>query len=125
MPILSESELLERDAGRDLNAELLESVAQMKAGMISRKTEFIPQEDGKIRRLVTLADGTVERDELLTSTASVRLRIGFSQKRFAELMGISVRTLQDWEQGRRSPSGAAKTLLRVAERHPEMLREAV
>jgi putative transcriptional regulator len=38
-------------------------------------------------------------------------------------MGISVRTLQDWEQGRRSPSGAAKTLLRVAERHPEILLE--
>jgi len=40
-------------------------------------------------------------------------------------MGISVRTLQDWEQGRRSPSGAAKTLLRVAEKHPDVLREAV
>ncbi len=38
-------------------------------------------------------------------------------------MGISVRTLQDWEQGRRSPSGAAKTLLRTAERHPEILLE--
>jgi len=38
-------------------------------------------------------------------------------------MGVSVRTLQQWEQGRRSPSGAAKTLLRVAEKHPEFLFE--
>jgi putative transcriptional regulator len=46
-----------------------------------------------------------------------------SQSRFAALLGISVRTLQEWEQGRRSPTGAAKTLLRVAETHPEILRE--
>jgi putative transcriptional regulator len=37
--------------------------------------------------------------------------------------GVSVRTLQEWEQGRRQPSGAAKTLFKVAERHPEVLRE--
>ena len=42
---------------------------------------------------------------------------------FAALLGVSPRTLQDWEQGRREPTGAAKTLLRVAERHPEVLRE--
>ncbi|PKM11561.1 MAG: transcriptional regulator [Gammaproteobacteria bacterium HGW-Gammaproteobacteria-3] len=56
-----------------------------------------------------------------------KIRIGarLSQTKFAALMGISVRTLQDWEQGRRSPSGAAKTLLRVAEKHPDVLREAV
>ena len=38
-------------------------------------------------------------------------------------MGVSVRTLQAWEQGKRNPSGAAKTLLRVAETHPEILRK--
>jgi putative transcriptional regulator len=48
---------------------------------------------------------------------------GLSQVRFAALLGVSPRTLQDWEQGRRQPTGAAKTLLRVAERHPEVLRE--
>lgn len=48
---------------------------------------------------------------------------GLSQARFAALLGVSVRTLQEWEQGRRSPSGAAKTLLRVVEKHPEVLRE--
>ena len=52
-----------------------------------------------------------------------REKAGLSQSEFAELLGVSVRTLQDWEQGRREPSGAAKTLLKVAERYPEILRE--
>ncbi len=124
MQTLSESELLTRDSKRDLNAELLESIAEMKATPPSlRKTEFIPQADGLVRRLVTLADGTIIHNELLTTTASARLQSGFSQARFAKLMGISIRTLQDWEQGRRSPSGAAKTLLRVAEKHPDILQQ--
>jgi len=38
-------------------------------------------------------------------------------------MGVSIRTLQDWEQGRREPSGAAKTLIKVARLHPEILQE--
>lgn len=52
-----------------------------------------------------------------------RNRVGMSQSAFAELMGVSVRTLQDWEQGRRTPSKAAQTLLRVALTHPEALRD--
>ncbi|MEX2498807.1 MAG: helix-turn-helix domain-containing protein [Wenzhouxiangellaceae bacterium] len=48
----------------------------------------------------------------------------FSQAQFAEVLGISKRTLQEWEQGRRSPSGAARTLIHIARRHPEVLREA-
>jgi putative transcriptional regulator len=48
---------------------------------------------------------------------------GLSQSAFAALLGVSVRTLQDWEQGRRKPSGAAKTLIKVAELHPEALQE--
>ena len=52
-----------------------------------------------------------------------REKSGLSQSEFASLLGVSVRTLQDWEQGRREPSGAAKTLIKVAERHPEILRE--
>lgn len=54
---------------------------------------------------------------------ATRKSSGLSQAQFAELMGVSTRTLQEWEQGRRNPSGAAKTLLRVAEAHPEVLRE--
>lgn len=46
--------------------------------------------------------------------AGIRERTGLSQARFAALLGVSVRTLQDWEQGRRAPSGAARTLLMVA-----------
>lgn len=52
---------------------------------------------------------------------SVRERMNLSQRQFALLLGVSVNTLQNWEQGRRKPHGAAKVLLRVAERHPDIL----
>jgi putative transcriptional regulator len=55
--------------------------------------------------------------------ASVREKTGLSQARFAQLLGVSVRTLQDWEQGRRAPSGAARTLLVVANKNPRVLLE--
>ena len=53
----------------------------------------------------------------------VRTRLGLSQIKFARLIGISEDTLQNWEQGRRSPAGPAKVLLKVAARHPEVLLE--
>jgi len=49
----------------------------------------------------------------------VRARLRVSQREFALLMGVSARTLQNWEQGRREPEGPAKTLLRVVVRDPE------
>jgi putative transcriptional regulator len=55
------------------------------------------------------------------SVASVREKTGLSQSRFAELLGVSVRTLQEWEQGRRAPSGAARTLLLIASKNPRAL----
>jgi putative transcriptional regulator len=55
--------------------------------------------------------------------ADIRAKTGLSQARFAELLGVSTRTLQDWEQGRRAPSGAARTLLLVAYRNPRALLE--
>jgi putative transcriptional regulator len=57
----------------------------------------------------------------LLSVASIREKTGLSQERFATLLGVSVRTLQDWEQGRRAPSGAARTLLVIAEHNPKAL----
>ena len=59
----------------------------------------------------------------LSPVAETRMKVGLTQAAFAQLLGVSARTLQDWEQGRRQPTGAAKTLLRVAEQHPEALRD--
>ena len=53
----------------------------------------------------------------------IRARMGLSQEDFAHLLGISVRTLQNWEQGRRAPTGPAMKLLRIADRHPKILLE--
>ncbi len=80
--------------------DLLESVRQMRRGQATRITK-------------------VE----LPTAATARLQMGLSQIEFAELLGVSPRTLQDWEQGRREPTGAARMLLKVATRHPAMLRK--
>jgi putative transcriptional regulator len=53
----------------------------------------------------------------------IRLKLHMSQSAFAGLMGVSVRTLQDWEQGRREPQGPAVALLRIAEQHPEVFSQ--
>ena len=103
---LSEAELLARDAERNLDEELLASVREMKAGLVGRVS-------------VVTRDGRVVESPV----ARARVVSKLSQVQFAELMGVSVRTLQELEQGRREPSGAAKTLLRVAQSHPEVLRE--
>ena len=55
------------------------------------------------------------------SVSSIRERTGLSQSRFAQLLGVSLRTLQEWEQGRREPSGAARTLLLIAAKNPRLL----
>ena len=55
------------------------------------------------------------------SVATIREKTGLSQSRFAELLGVSVRTLHEWEQGRRAPSGAARTLLLIAAKNPRAL----
>ena len=55
--------------------------------------------------------------------ARVRNVLGLSQSRFAAILGISTDTLQNWEQGRRHPTGPARVLLRIATKHPEVLLE--
>ena len=112
---------------RDLNAEILQAVRDMRRGKWARKTEFIPQRDGSMRRIITRRDGTVEKDHIIpagdTSVRAARAATGLSQAQFARLLGVSVRTLQEWEQGRKSPSGAAATLLRIAGKRPDVLKE--
>ena len=54
---------------------------------------------------------------------AVREQIGLSQSEFAQLMQVSIKTLQNWEQGRRRPTGPAKVLLKIATRHPRVLME--
>ena len=78
--------------------------------------------------------GAILRDEVEAAritdfddpdVAAIREEYGLSQTKFAALLGISVRTLQNWEQGRRHPQGPAKVLLRVAAKHPQAVLDSV
>lgn len=97
---LDEKELLERDSKRNIGEELLQAVRDIKAGRVGRVS-------------------TVDVSPL----ASARQKIGLSQSEFARMIGVSRRTLQEWEQGRRTPSGAAKSLITIAIKNPEILKE--
>jgi len=70
-----------------------------------------------------LKRGDVGRVITVPAVASIRAGTGLSQAKFASLLGVSVRTLQEWEQGRRAPTGAARTLLMVAAKNPQALLE--
>ena len=83
---------------RDIGKEILDGIRELKAG--------------KPGRVINVP-----------SVAAIRQKTGLSQARFATLLGVSVRTLQDWEQGRRAPSGAARTLLLIAYRNPDALND--
>jgi putative transcriptional regulator len=91
---------------KELFEELLESVKQAKA-----------IEAGELR------PARVTRINLKQDIVRVRGKLGLSQSKFAAILGISADTLQNWEQGRRSPTGPAKVLLKIAARHPEVLLE--
>ena len=86
---------------------------------LARYTSPMPPEP----RLRQLKRGEHGRITTVPSVATVREGTGLSQPRFAELLGVSVRTLQEWEQGRRAPSGAARTLLLIAAKSPRALIE--
>lgn len=64
-----------------------------------------------------------EADALLDAAKfarRVRRRLGFSQAEFAERIDVSIDTIRNWEQGKRSPTGAAKALLKVLDKAPEV-----
>lgn len=94
---------------KDLFDELVESVKQMKAIEAGRL------KPGRVARVDDLVGGGTP------DVAALRARFNLSQAQFARLLGISVSTLQNWEQRRRRPEGPAKVLLRVAAAHPEAL----
>ncbi len=84
---------------RNIGAEILEGIRQLKRGKIGRVSTF-------------------------PSVSETRARVGLSQSQFAQLLGVSVRTLQEWEQGRRLPSGPARMLLSIAHKNPRVLLNA-
>lgn len=126
--VSKKTKLPERPAARDLNAELLASITGAKTGKWARKTEFTRRADGGWRRRIVLADGTVEKEEIIPASApaqAARAGTGLSQSQFAKLIGVSLRTLQEWEQGRKRPSGPASALLRIVARDPRVVTTLV
>jgi putative transcriptional regulator len=92
-----------------------------KRGKMARKSRNIGAE--VLQGLREIKRGQYARVINVPDVAQIREKTGLSQARFAQLLGVSVRTLQDWEQGRRAPSGAARTLLMIAARNPQALLE--
>lgn len=90
--VLTKTELAAYEAKRDLADELLQSVREMKSGQVH---------------------------VVWSPVIEARKKTGLSQSQFAALMGVSIRTLQGWEQGRKQPSGAARTLLAIASTNPK------
>ena len=86
---------------RDVGQEILDSIREIKAGKVGRVTVVMEPADIK----------------------KVRKNMGVTQVSFAALMNISVRTVQDWEQGRRQPEGPAQSLLAIAARRPDVMQE--
>lgn len=124
---LTEAQLQARDAKRDIGQELLAAAKEMTAGRWAQKTSFETLPDGSVRRTTVLADGSGQKQEVLVGPQwqllAARSAAGLSQGEFARATGVSVRTLQEWEQGRKKPSGAAQSLLKLVSRHPELLAE--
>jgi putative transcriptional regulator len=67
----------------------------------------------------------VTKIEVVENALKTRQQLGISQPKFAKMIGVSVRTLENWEQGRSQPNGAAKALLRVAAYAPDVVLKAL
>jgi putative transcriptional regulator len=92
--------LAKYEAGRNLGDELLAAAREIEAGDAARLHH-------------------IKVPEVLEA----RMRSGLSQQRFADVLGVSRRTLEAWEQGRRKPTGAARSLLTIATRRPDVLKD--
>jgi putative transcriptional regulator len=92
---------------RNIGTEILEGIQQIKAYKAAG---------------IQLRTHTLKR---AAPPRRIRARLKLSQAAFAGLMGVSLRTVQDWEQGRRKPSGPAEALLRIADQHPEVFTQLV
>lgn len=123
---MTDKALKDRDAKRDIGAELLQSVRDLRAGRWGRKTTIETLSDGTVRRRTELPNGKIEKEEILTGARwellAARSHSGMSQTEFARTLGVSKRTLENWEQGRAEPTGSAKVLLRLVSRHPDTLK---
>ncbi len=90
---------------RDIGNEILEGLGEIKAFKAKK---------------INLNTHTLKQP---SSPKEIRAKLHLSQAAFAGLMGVSTRTVQDWEQGRRKPSGPAEALLRIAEQKPEVFMD--
>ena len=97
---MAKTQVVKQAEMTEFEKDLLESIRQAKRG------------EGRVTKVA------------VTAATEARMKLGVSQSAFAQLLGVSVRTLQEWEQGRREPSGAARTLLRIALKSPEVILQA-
>ncbi len=93
---------------RDLGKEILEGIKEIRAWQLGKK-------ELKVSRVALPAAKEV---------AQIRHNLGLSQQAFASLMGVSVATLRNWEQGRREPHGSARSLLLIAKKIPNAFLKA-
>lgn len=126
MAKMTDKELQARDAKRDIGAELLQAARDLRAGKHGSRTTIETMPDGSVRRRVELPGGKVAKDELVTGARwallSARSHSGLSQADFAAALGVSKRTLENWEQGRAEPTGPARVLLNLVAKYPDTVK---
>lgn len=99
---MTDKELEAFEANRDIEAEILQGIDDMLAGNVAKRTVVSE-----------------------TDVALARKKIGLTQVEFAKMLDISKRTLEAWEQGKRNPSGAAKTLIKLCIQNPQAIKTLI